>query len=135
MRKGYEKIIKRINRVSKHSSDLLQQFSDYLTIQEADAIYDTIYLRYFDIKNELNKDKNNEVEQNDQIEPILNELTNYYEIVLNEYKIQIDNVNKKFNNNSLTKKQKNDINKSLKEKLSYLIKHSTFISKLILQTE
>lgn len=135
MRKGYEKIIKRINRVSKHSSDLLQQFSDYLTIQEADAIYDRIYLRYFDIKNELNKDKNNEVEQNDQIEPILNELTNYYEIVLNEYKIQIDNVNKKFNNNSLTKKQKNDINKSLKEKLSYLIKHSTFISKLILQTD
>lgn len=135
MRKGYEKIIKRINRVSKHSSDLLQQFSNYLTIQEADAIYDRIYLRYFDIKNELNKDKNNEVEQNDQIEPILNELTNYYEIVLNEYKIQIDNVNKKFNNNSLTKKQKNDINKSLKEKLSYLIKHSTFISKLILQTD
>lgn len=135
MRKGYEKIIKRINSKSKHGSDLLQQFSDYLTIQEADAIYDTIYLRYFDIKNELNKDKNNEVEQNDQIEPILNELTNYYEIVLNEYKIQIDNVNKKFNNNSLTKKQKNDINKSLKEKLSYLIKHSTFISKLILQTD
>lgn len=135
MRKGYEKIIKRINSKSKHGSDLLQQFSDYLTIQEADAIYDTIYLRYFDIKNELNKDKNNEVEQNDQIEPILNELTNYYEIVLNEYKIQIDNVNKKFNNNSLTKKQKNDVNKSLKEKLSYLIKHSTFISKLILQTD
>jgi len=135
MRKGYEKIIKRINSKSKHGSDLLQQFSDYLTIQEADAIYDTIYLRYFNIKNELNKDKNNEVEQNDQIEPILNELTNYYEIVLNEYKIQIDNVNKKFNNNSLTKKQKNDINKSLKEKLSYLIKHSTFISKLILQTD
>lgn len=135
MRKGYEKIIKRINRVSKHSSDLLQQFSDYLTIQEADAIYDTIYLRYFDIKKELNKDKNNEVEQNDQIEPILNELTNYYEIVLNEYKIQIDYINEEFNNNLLTKKQKNDINKSLKEKLSYLIKHSTFISKLILQTD
>ena len=134
VRKGYEKIIKRINSKSKHGSDLLQQFSDYLTIQEANTIYDTIYLRYFYIKNELNKDKNNEIEQNDQIEPILNELTNYYEIVLNEYKIQIDNINEKFNNNSLTKKQKNDINKSLKEKLSYLIKHSTFISKLILQT-
>lgn len=144
MRKGYEKIIKRINRVSKHSSDLLQQFSDYLTIQEADDIYDTIALRYYgikreitldDTKNKLNEDENHEIKQNAQIEPVLNELTNYYEIVLNEYKIQIDNVNKKFNNNSLTKKQKNDINKLLKEKLSYLIKHSTFISKLILQTD
>ena len=144
MRKGYEKIIKRINSLSKHGSDVLQQFSDYLTIQEADAIYRTIALRYYDIKremalnntkNELNKDENNEVKQNTQIEPVLNELTNYYEIVLNEYKIQIDNINEKSNNNSLNKKQKNDINKSLKEKLSYLIKHSTFISKLILQTD
>lgn len=144
MRKGYEKIIKRINSISKHGSELLQQFSNYLTIQEADTIYHTITLTYYDIKreitlddtkNKLNEDENNEIKQNAQIEPVLNELTNYYEIVLNEYKIQIDNVNKKFNNNSLTKKQKNDINKSLKEKLSYLIKHSTFISKLILQTD
>ena len=51
MRKGYEKIIKRINSISKHDSELLQQFSNYLTIQEADAIYDTIALRYYGIKN------------------------------------------------------------------------------------
>lgn len=144
MRKGYEKIIKRINSISKHDSELLQQFSNYLTIQEADAIYDTIALRYYgikreitldDTKNKLNEGENNEIKQNAQIEPVLNEITNYYEIVLNEYKIQIDYINEEFNNNLLTKKQKNDINKSLKEKLSYLIKHSTFISKLILQTD
>ena len=56
MRKGYEKIIKRINSISKHGSELLQQFSNYLTIQEADAIYHTITLRYYDIKIEINLD-------------------------------------------------------------------------------
>ncbi|WP_418466887.1 hypothetical protein [Faecalibacillus faecis] len=55
MRKGYEKIIKRINSISKHGSELLQQFSNYLTIQEADAIYHTITLRYYDIKREITK--------------------------------------------------------------------------------